>query len=256
MRDSADRPQRLDILGVPVDTTGSVAFERWLHASLADPWDGQCRHLVTLNPEYVMAARADPSFAAAIQAADLVVADGVGIVVAGRAIYGVRLPRQTGVALTERLVAWSEHSVFLLGGGPGVARAAEAKIAERTPGAKVAGVWDGGSADPRDDAEALSRIQTSGARVVLVAYGASGQIAWIERNQAALTEAGVRLVVGVGGTFDFLSGRVARAPRLIQRFGLEWLYRLVREPWRWRRQLALPRFAALTLLAALRHRLP
>jgi N-acetylglucosaminyldiphosphoundecaprenol N-acetyl-beta-D-mannosaminyltransferase len=66
---------------------------------------------------------------------------------------------------------------------------------------------------------------------------------------------GVRLAVGVGGAFDFLSGRVSRAPDLVRRLGLEWLYRLAKEPWRWRRQLALPRFATLALLAALRHRL-
>jgi len=255
MRDQPTSPPRLNILGCPVNTPDAVEMQGWLDRTLSDPWDGRCRHLVTLNPEYVMAARSDPPFAVAIRAADLVVADGVGIVLAVRAIYGDRLARHTGVALTERLVA-GESPVFMLGAGPGVAQAAAAKMATRVPTANVAGIWDGGSADVRDDAEALSRIHISGAQVVLVAYGASGQIAWIARNQAALADAGVRLVMGVGGTFDFLSGSVPRAPRVIQHIGLEWLYRLVREPWRWRRQLALPCFAALTLLAALRNRLP
>lgn len=253
------RQERLDILGVPVDTLPDAEVERWLDATLSEPWDGRCHHVVTLNPEYVMAARVDPAFAAAIHAADLVVADGVGIVVAARLIHGIHLTRQTGVALTERLVAKSQERaapVFLLGAGPGVARAAAAALTARLPGAAVADLWDGGSPDGRDDAEALARIRACGARVVLVAYGAAGQVDWIVRNQAALAESGVRLAVGVGGAFDFLSGRVARAPHLIRRIGLEWLYRLVREPWRWRRQLALPRFAALTLLAALRQRLP
>ena len=259
MSDLPECPQRLDILGVPVDTLEAVHVDQWLRAVLSEPWDGRCRHLVTLNPEYVMAARGDADFAATIRGADLVVADGVGIVLAARAIYGAELARQTGVALVEHLISNSMalgSPVFLLGAGPGVAHAAAAQVADRTPGAKIAGIWDGGSAEARDDAESLSRIRASGARVVLVAYGASGQVAWIARNKAALAGAGVRLVIGVGGAFDFLSGRVARAPQPLRRLGLEWLYRLVREPWRWRRQLALPRFAALTLLAALRHRLP
>jgi N-acetylglucosaminyldiphosphoundecaprenol N-acetyl-beta-D-mannosaminyltransferase len=253
-----DRQQRLDLLGVPVDALDAPAVERWLLEALAEPWDGSCRHLVTLNPEYVMAARADAAFTAAIRGADLVVADGVGVVVAARLIHGARLPRVTGVAVTERLVALSGERaapVFLLGAGAGVADAAASRLVAKLPGASIAGVWDGGSPDRQDDAEALARIRASGARVVLVAYGAAGQVGWIVRNQDTLAEMGVRLAVGVGGAFDFLSGRVSRAPDLVRRLGLEWLYRLAKEPWRWRRQLALPRFATLALLAALRHRL-
>jgi N-acetylglucosaminyldiphosphoundecaprenol N-acetyl-beta-D-mannosaminyltransferase len=88
--------------------------------------------------------------------------------------------------------------------------------------------------------------------MVLVAYGAPGQVLWITRNRAALGAGGVRIAVGVGGAFDFLAGRVPRAPRPVRLLGFEWLYRLAREPWRWRRQLALPRFVGLVVVGRLR----
>jgi N-acetylglucosaminyldiphosphoundecaprenol N-acetyl-beta-D-mannosaminyltransferase len=85
----------------------------------------------------------------------------------------------------------------------------------------------------------------------VVAYGAPGQVVWIERNRAALAEAGVRVAVGVGGVLDFLAGTKPRAPRLVRRAGLEWLYRLIREPWRWQRQAVLPVFALRVLIEKL-----
>jgi len=88
--------------------------------------------------------------------------------------------------------------------------------------------------------------------VLLVAYGAPKQERWLDRNLAAL---GIPVGIGVGGVFNYLSGTAPRAPRWMRRMHLEWLHRLVSQPWRWRRQLALPRFAALAVLAALRARL-
>lgn len=236
---------RIDILGIPLDTFSRADTVRWLEDRLRDDARG-CAHLVTLNPEYVMEARRDPTFAAAIRSADLVTADGMGVVLAARLLADRNITRVTGVELTERLAATSstlDAPLFLLGAGPGVARTARAKLLERFPPARFAGVWDGGTPLPADDEPTIERIAASGARVVLVAYGAPGQVLWIARNQAALAAAGVRLAIGVGGAFDFLSGRVQRAPAPVRKLGLEWLYRLVREPWRWRRQLALPRFA-------------
>lgn len=251
--DRRARRDRIDVLGVAVDAAGPGTVRAWLDAVLAEPSTPRCRHVATANPEYVMAARRDPAFAAALRAADLVTADGVGVLVAGRRLGGVsgrRLGRVTGVELVEWLAAASGPAVaplFLLGAGPGVAEAAGAALSRRFPSARIAGRWGGGTPDPRDDAAALGRIGASGARVVLVAYGARGQVTWIERNREALTAAGVRVAVGVGGALDYVAGHVPWAPAGVRRLGLEWLYRLVREPRRWRRQLALPRFAALTL---------
>jgi N-acetylglucosaminyldiphosphoundecaprenol N-acetyl-beta-D-mannosaminyltransferase len=197
---------------------------------------------VTLNPELVMRARRDAGLARIIRAARLVTADGVGVVWALR-LAGGRIPeRVTGVdlalALAER-AAVEGYPIFLLGAGPGVAQAAARALIQRFPGLHVAGCWDG-SPQPRDDAEATERIGASGARLALVAYGAPAQEMWITRNLPALP--GV-VALGIGGALDMLAGRTPRAPSWMRAVGLEWLYRLARQPWRWRRMLALPQFA-------------
>jgi N-acetylglucosaminyldiphosphoundecaprenol N-acetyl-beta-D-mannosaminyltransferase len=226
---------------------------REIARALDDPWDGRCRHVVTLNPEYVMAARRDPAFAAGIRAADLITADGVGVALAirlERNPTGKHLGRVTGVDILGWLADLSvplQAPLFLLGAAPGVAEEAASALRSRHDGAAIAGVWDDGTPEPDHDQESIARIAASEARAVAVAYGAPGQVLWIERNRAALAEAGVRLAIGVGGSFDYYAGRVPRAPSIVRRLGLEWLYRLVREPWRWRRQMVLPAFAVLVI---------
>ena len=254
-RRGLDPPPRLTVLGVPVDAVDAPRARRFLAAALADPWDGRCRHVVTLNPEYVIVARRDRPFATAIAAADLIVADGVGVALAARWLDGARArgpDRVTGGDLCEWLAALSGATaapLFLLGGAPGVGARAAATLVRRSPGVRIAGAWDGGSPRPADDAESLARIAATGARAVLVAYGAPGQVLWIERHRTSLAAAGVRLAIGIGGAMDYLAGTVPRAPARLRALGLEWLYRLLRQPWRWRRQLVLPHFALLTGLA-------
>jgi N-acetylglucosaminyldiphosphoundecaprenol N-acetyl-beta-D-mannosaminyltransferase len=207
-----------------------------------------------------MLARRDEAFRRILGQADVITADGIGVLVAARLIVGNRarwLERVTGVELVDWLAAESGVAgapLFLLGAAPGAAAEAAARLRERFPESRIAGWWAEGSADPAHDAETIARIAASGARVVLVAYGAPGQVLWIERNRDALGQAGVALAIGVGGALDFLAGRVPRAPRFVRRFGLEWLYRLLREPWRWRRQLVLPLFAVLVLRDVVRGR--
>ncbi len=195
-----------------------------------------------------MAARRLPEFRATIEQADLVTADGVGIVLAARLLGRPLRGRITGVDLVEALAAAGdpELALFLLGAAPGVAERAARRLAARSPGCRIAGTW-AGSPQPEESGEALARIAAARPAVLLVAYGAPAQELWIARHRRELERAGVVLAVGVGGAFDYLAGVVPRAPRPLRRLGLEWLYRLVRQPWRWRRQLALPRFAALVL---------
>ena len=196
-----------------------------------------------------MRARRDAGLAHVIRAARLVTPDGMGILWAMR-LAGRRVPeRVTGVDLTLALAeraAEAGYPIFLLGAGPGVAQAAAEALSERFPGLRVAGCW-GGSPRPRDDAEAVARIQASGARLALVAYGAPAQELWIARTLPALP--GV-VALGVGGALDMIAGRIPRAPGWMRAAGLEWLYRLAREPWRGRRMLALPRFALVAGRAA------
>ena len=254
----ADSASSVEILGTRLDLKSRAETGEWLRRALADPWDGRCRHVVTLNPEYVLAAQRDPTFAAALCHADLVTADGVGVVAAARLIYGIDVDRVTGVELMDwlaRLSGESNAPFFLLGAGPGVADAAAAHLREQHPSLHLAGTWADGSPRIEHDATAFERIAASEAKIVAVAYGAPGQIHWIARNQGALAARGVRLVIGVGGAFDYLSGTVALPPDLVRRLGLEWLVRLIREPYRWRRQLVLPVFAGRVLIHATTERL-
>ncbi|HEY7033247.1 MAG TPA: WecB/TagA/CpsF family glycosyltransferase [Thermomicrobiales bacterium] len=256
MAASVDR-DRLDILGVPLDAVGSKEARATLRAFLADPWDGRCRHVVTLNPEYVMSARRLPALATGIGNGDLITADGIGVVIAARLLAGTpgkRVERVTGADLVDWLAAESgllSTPLFLLGGQPGIAEGAARRLTSETPGARIAGCWGGGTPAASDDEQTIARIRDSGARAVLVAYGAPGQVLWIERNRFALAAAGVRVAIGIGGVLDYLAGTAPRAPSVVRRLGLEWLYRLIREPWRWRRQAVLPVFSLRVLLERL-----
>ncbi|MCS6800746.1 MAG: WecB/TagA/CpsF family glycosyltransferase [Dehalococcoidia bacterium] len=200
------------------------------------------RHIVTVNPEFVMEARRNPAFAAVLNAADLAVPDGTGI--AWACWYAGRPLRSLvrGVELVEKLAAVGATAgwrLFLLGAAEGVAAEAAAVLQQRYPGLQIAGVF-AGRAGPEGDAETTAAVRAAApVDLLLVAYGAPAQDLWIARNAAQL---GIPLSIGVGGTFDYLSGRVKRAPRWAIRLGLEWLVRLVRQPWRWRRQLALIAF--------------
>jgi N-acetylglucosaminyldiphosphoundecaprenol N-acetyl-beta-D-mannosaminyltransferase len=215
---------------------------------------GHGGQVVTLNPEMLMRARHDPVFREIIARAALVTADGMGVVWAAR-LAGVAIPQRVAgidfaVALMER-AASSDHSVFLLGAGEGVAEAAARTLASLLDGVRVVGFWRG-VPGPLGDGEAISRIRESDAHILLVAYGSPAQDYWIARNLRKLP--GV-LAIGVGGALDVWGGRVARAPRWMRGAGLEWVYRLAREPWRWRRMCALPAFGALAIVRALRTRL-
>lgn len=210
-------------------------------------------HVLTLNPEQVMAARHNRGIATLIESADLVTADGVGITLA-LALQGARrVDRVTGVRLMTDLAALGVPT-FFLGGRPGAAEEALRRVSASAPTARVVGAWSGGQADTRDDAQSLRRIRESGALAVLVAFGAPAQNEWIERNRRALEDAGVRIAIGIGGALDYAAGLVPTAPGWVSAGGFEWLYRLVREPWRWRRQLVLPGYAILAGLEALRVR--
>ena len=212
-------------------------------------------HVVTTpNPELVMAARADARFRAVLNRAALNVPDGVGLLLAARFI-GERVREHVrGTDLVERLAALGAargHRWFLLGAEDGVAREAAECLAGRHPGLRIVGA-EPGSPRLEDDAAMQGLIRAAGpVDVILVAYGAPRQELWLERNLGPL---GIPVGIGVGGVFNFLSGRAPRAPRWVRRLELEWLHRLVTQPWRWRRQLALPRFLLLAGLAGARAR--
>jgi N-acetylglucosaminyldiphosphoundecaprenol N-acetyl-beta-D-mannosaminyltransferase len=143
------------------------------------------------------------------------------------------------------LAASEGLSLFLLGAQPGVAEEAAVILQRRYSGLNIAGTY-AGSPNPAENEGIVERVNESGAEILFVAYGAPAQDKWIDRNREKLQ--GVRVAMGVGGSLDFITGRAQRAPQWVQRLGLEWLHRLLREPWRWRRMKALPRFVLLVLI--------
>jgi N-acetylglucosaminyldiphosphoundecaprenol N-acetyl-beta-D-mannosaminyltransferase len=209
--------------------------------------------VVTFGSEMAMLARRDPAYQSLINRADLVVPDTIGVVCAAR-MLGCRMrERVPGVELVERLgaaCASERIPIFLLGGEPGIAQQAAVALVQRHPGLIVAGTQHGYFAEADSDAVA-KRIRDSGARLALVALGFPKQEFWVSHHAAALGEL---VCIGVGGTFDVISGKLVRAPRLVRSLGLEWLYRLAREPRRLRRQLVLPEFALRVAGQALRER--
>jgi N-acetylglucosaminyldiphosphoundecaprenol N-acetyl-beta-D-mannosaminyltransferase len=238
---------RRRILGVPVDdVTIAEAVERMRGWAIAEP--ATLHQVVTVNPEYIVAARRDSNFGEVLVRADLATPDGVGVILAAQMLGRPLRGRATGIDLVEALAAHGEPhlGLFLLGAKPGIAEQAAARLQARYPRCVIAGIWPG-SPHPKHSAEALQRIQASRANVLLVAYGAPEQDRWIDRHREELAKCGIVVAVGVGGTFDYLAGAVPRAPLLVRQLGFEWLYRLIRQPWRWRRQLALPHFLVLVL---------
>jgi N-acetylglucosaminyldiphosphoundecaprenol N-acetyl-beta-D-mannosaminyltransferase len=232
-------PTSIRILGVRVDALTYADLLAHIAACIAE---GTPHQIATVNPEFVMEARRNVAFAAALERADLCLADGVGLLWAARRM-GSELPeRVTGsdsVPLIAQRAAERGWRLFLLGAGPGVAARTAEILQARYPGLTVAGAYAGTPADA-DAPDVIARIRAVHPEILFVAYGAPKQDLWIGKHREAL---GVPVMMGVGGSFDFIAGVQKRAPYWVQRLNLEWFYRLVTQPWRWRRQLALPRFA-------------
>ena len=231
--------QRIRILGVAVDNiVEAEAIER-IAGFVAT---GGPHQIVTVNPEFVMEAQRNRAFRRVLAAADMATPDGFGLLLAARLRGSAFRGRVTGVALTELIAAQAAvqgWSLFLLGAAPGVAERAAKALQDKNPNLRIAGCYAG---SPRPDQEPELRVRIIAARptVLLVAYGHPAQDLWIARNQPLLR---VPVAIGVGGVFDYLAGETPRAPRWMRQIGLEWLYRLIRQPQRWRRILvAVPRF--------------
>ena len=228
------------ILGVRVDCLDMVGAVDAIGRMVEE---GGPAHLVaTIHPKFVMRAKVDDQFRQVLEGAALCLADGIGVVWAMRRQGCPQYERVAGSDLVPRLAGLCARRgwrPFLLGSRPGVAAEAACRLEADNPGLRVAGVH-AGSPRPEDDEETLLRIEAARPDVLLVAYGAPHQELWIARNRARL---GVPVAIGVGGTFDFLAGRVRRAPRWLRKAHLEWLWRLALQPARMRRMAVLPGYA-------------
>jgi N-acetylglucosaminyldiphosphoundecaprenol N-acetyl-beta-D-mannosaminyltransferase len=229
----------VEILGVRVD---DVTVADTLNAVERFCREGGGHQISTVNVEYFMIARRDPAFARVLRQSALNVPDSVGVLWAARWLgrpLRERVTGSDGIYAIGELCAREGFRLFLLGAGPGVAEQAAQVLRERYPGLEVCGALSG-SPSPEHERELAERVRQARTDVLLVAYPSAPQEKWIARN---LARTGASVGMGVGAAFDFCVGVQARAPRWVQRVGLEWFYRLLREPWRWRRMLALPQAA-------------
>jgi len=232
-------PESVDILGVPVHNVtvdGALALiAQYVH-------QGTPHQVVTVNPEFVMAAQENSAFLQALRQADLSLPDGIGLLWAARMLGHPLSERVTGsdsLPLIAALAAKQGLSLYLLGAAPGVAQRAADCLVRANPGLKIVGTYSGSPSIDEED-KIVARITAVDPDMLFVAYGAPNQDLWIRRNLARLN---VPVCMGVGGSLDFIAGIVPRAPLWMRKTGIEWLYRLLRQPSRWRRMLALPRFA-------------
>jgi len=267
---------RVDVLGVRFDRLSRAEAARAV-VELAQ--SGGKHYVVKPYSEFMPPAHKDPDVRALLNGASLTLADGIGVLWAAHYLSlpgsGVRacwqllgslaslivrpgalrdpLPQAMhGVDFTWLMLEEIERaglSVFLLGGTKKEAQGAVTAIRERLPGLQIVGVHEGHLRGDGDDVAEV--INQSGADILLVAMGFPRQERWIARNLARLN---VRVAVAEGGSFSFMSGAVSRSPRWMRKTGLEWLYRLVRQPWRLRRQLALPVFVWLVFRERINYR--
>lgn len=227
---------RIDVLGVGFDNlTMCEAVERGmalLHGTGA-------HYVVTPNPEIVEVCRENAAAKEAVNGADLVLPDGIGVI-KGAAMLGTPLKEKTpGIEFAAHLMermAGEGMSLYLLGAKPGVAEQAAENLAAQYPGLVIAGVHDGYF---QEDGPIVESIRQSGADAVFVCLGAPKQELWMAKNGPAT---GVRLLCGLGGSLDVFAGVVERAPKFWSDHGLEWFYRLCKEPRRIGRMMKLPLF--------------
>ena len=228
---------RIDILGVGFD---GFSLDEAVTRALGIIDDNKKAYIVTPNPEIVWMARRDETLRDTLNGAGIVLPDGVGITIAAR-ILGSPLPggRVPGVdfitALLAKMAATGAR-VFLLGAKPGVAIEAGFKLAEMHNGLVISGTADGYF---KDDMPVIEKINSSGSDLLLVCLGAPKQELWMAKNSDRIR---VPLSIGLGGALDIFSGKAKRAPMFFQKLGLEWFYRLVREPYRIKRMIKLPLF--------------
>lgn len=232
-------PDRVDILGIGVDpvTMREVLnrIEKFIEERIP-------RIVITADASGIVLAQKDPRWRDILLKADLVTPDSYGIIWASRKLGSPIAERVTGVDLVVELCALSEskgYRLFFLGAAPGVAEKAAEKMKKRFPGIHIAGTHHGYFSEAEENS-IVEKIRVARSDVLFVAMGIPRQEKFIAKH---LYEMAVPVSIGVGGSFDVLSGLTKRAPYLVQKIHLEWLWRLLMNPKKWRKVLTLPRFA-------------
>lgn len=234
----------INILGVYIDLITLPKAEQQIWEFFKEDKS----HMVfTPNSEIIMMAHQEEDLKKTLNDADMLIPDGIGVVYASRILGKPMRERVAGFDLATRLLSGlpeKGYSVYLFGGAPGVADIAKAKLEEQYPGIRIVGTQDGYFDKQKEQIiiEDINRVKPD---MLFVCLGAPKQERWIYENRNKLD---VKVCMGIGGSLDVFAGKAKRAPAIYQKFGLEWFYRLLKEPWRYKRMLALPKFAVTVLL--------
>ncbi len=227
---------RIDVLGVSFD---DLTMDEAVEIALGFMQERRACYACTPNPEIVMAAKGDASLRAALSGAELVLADGVGITKAAAMLGTPLKSRVPGIDFASNVIsrlAQRGGSVYLLGAKPLVAEVAAEKLTQTYPGIVIAGTNDGYFTD---DAPVIEKINAASPDFLMVCLGSPKQELWMSANAGRLS---CGLMAGPGGSLDVMAGNVQRAPETWRRLGLEWLYRVIKEPKRLGRVMKLPAF--------------
>lgn len=230
-------PEPLSLMGVKV--TPFESYEHAINAVTNLLVTGNKSFSVAINPEKIYRANHDHQVRELLNKAEICICDGIGAAIAVRFLHGRTIERVTGVSLFFELIKAATEKqwrVFLLGASPDVNEMAAQKLQFDYPSLQIVGHHDGFF---QDSGTVVDEINKSDAQMVFVAMGSPKQEIWIIENRDKIN---APFCMGVGGTFDVVCGNVEWAPVFFRRTGTEWLYRLAKEPTRWRRQLALPKF--------------
>ncbi|QXM07427.1 WecB/TagA/CpsF family glycosyltransferase [Crassaminicella indica] len=200
-----------------------------------------CKMIITPNTEIIMRAQKDSKLFQIINKADLVIPDGIGLIYASK-IQGKGLKeRVTGVDLMYKILEYcneNKKSIYILGGKPEVAEKACKNIKNKLPGVEIKGCHDGYFKE-EEEINIIENINRLNPDILFVALGVPKQEIFMDKYKEMLS---ARIVMGVGGSVDVWAGTVKRAPKIYQKLGLEWFYRLLKEPWRYKRMMVLPKF--------------
>ncbi|MEI3501899.1 MAG: WecB/TagA/CpsF family glycosyltransferase [Anaerovoracaceae bacterium] len=233
------KKNRVNILGVPVDMVDKEQASAVFAEIFQQPG---CSMIVTPNSEIVQNASKDEELRSLIASADLIIPDGIGLVYASKVMGCPLSERVTGIDFLESIIArlaQTGESIFFFGSKPGVADEAADRMKKKYPGLRVAGTQNG-YFQPEEEALIVKQINESGADFLCVALGAPKQERFIAQHRDEFTS--VRGAIGVGGSLDVWAGNLKRAPEFYRNHGLEWLYRFIQQPTRFKRMLTLPVF--------------
>ena len=233
--------KRVRVLDIPVDAIDMNTAIKYVD-NLIKNNKKRC-YILAVNPEKIIALQKDPSLKYMFEDATLLIPDGIGVVLALRLLHGIRISRVPGADLMENICRESAkkgYKIFIYGAKEEVNKVATESIKKKYKGLQIVGRCNGYIPENRMS-ELIKKINNSGADILFIALGSPKQEKWIQRY---LSELDVKICQGIGGTLDTIAGTTKRAPKSFQRMGLEWFYRLIREPKRIRRQIVLPVFAS------------